>query len=662
MLLNRMLLLSLGFTLTTASRSMPHARNREKQVDPAKPRLSDAPGLAMQGLSLFKNNKFINEGISCISCKELLKILKKFSASDHQFVAAGQGVCRALGPFIGIASEEICRQGVAEHGPLLAEVLRGIKDVDASDAATMLCNNFLQVCEVVSPKSNLVFPEPDESGAKAMSMISGRGSYKVTHFSDLHIDPLYRTGTSGECDNPVLCCRTKGDGKHPVGPFGYLKRCDAPLSLEESMYDAIQKVAHDAEITIFTGDIVERQVWHTTPKSNMESIKAAYERMKERFPQFCPAVGNHESSPANWFPKREMLTKKYNIEWLYSLLTKAWKGTQVGQIQAKHHRGRYVYRLQEKRLRIIGINTNLYYFLNLWLYRDPIDPDPEGQLRWLAQQLQEAERAGDRVWIVGHMPMGDVDAVRHSSGTFGDIVTRYNGTVSAMFFGHSHLDQYQITYAAGRERTPDTALAVSFVAPSLTPSNGFPAFRVYTVDEDSQAVLDATTYFANMSEASFQTAPTWRSLYDLKSAYGASFKPDGSFDNATAAIYVPTSAARWHRLTEEWEMDRDLFDRYWRNMYTGSGDVKKCDDECRRKEICMVRGGRAEDNCAGKAPGVKLGRRHDNQGAGEDRRSSSSSAREQDNHCGSSVLLDGLRALFDPDLQAKIREVALLRG
>ncbi|KAG5914167.1 hypothetical protein E4U53_004697 [Claviceps sorghi] len=428
------------------------------------------------------------------------------------------------------------------------------------------------------------------------------------------------------------------------------------------MYDAIQKVANDAEITIFTGDIVERQVWNTTPDSNMKSIEAAYQRMKARFRQFCPAVGNHDSSPTNWFPKGEMLTTKNNIEWLYSLLGKVWKNTQVGRVEAKHHRGRYVYRVQAKRLRIIGINTNLYYFLNLWLYRDPIDTDPEGQLAWLVQQLQEAERAGDRVWIVGHMAMGDVDALRHSSNAFGDIVTRYNGTVAAMFFGHAHLDQYQITYAAGRQRTPDTALAVSFVAPSLTPSNGFPAFRVYTVDEDSQAVLDATTYFANMSDAAYQTAPPWKTLYGLKSTYAAAFRPepDGGVDNATAASYVPASAPRWHRLTEEWETDRELFDRYWRNKYTGSDDIKPCDDDCRRREICMVRGGRAEDNCAGKTPGAKMGRRHNRRGAGEVGRSSG--AHEHVNDCGSSVLLDGLRALFDPDLQAKIREVVSSRA
>ncbi|KAG5922531.1 hypothetical protein E4U53_003694, partial [Claviceps sorghi] len=205
MLLFRMLLLSLSFTLTRATTDTPQGQTRQNGIDLA--RLNDAPGLAIQGLSLFKNNKFINEGVSCTSCKELLKILKKFSITDYVFVAAGKEVCRTLGPFIGTASEEICRQGMAEHGPLLAGVLRRIKDVDESDAATMLCNNFLQVCEVVSPKSNLALPQPDKLDAKTVSMVSGRGSYKVTHFSDLHIDPLYKAGTSGECDNPVLCCR-----------------------------------------------------------------------------------------------------------------------------------------------------------------------------------------------------------------------------------------------------------------------------------------------------------------------------------------------------------------------------------------------------------------------------------------------------------------------
>jgi sphingomyelin phosphodiesterase len=34
------------------------------------------------------------------------------------------------------------------------------------------------------------------------------------------------------------------------------------------------------------------------------------------------------------------------------------------------------------------------------------DTDPAGQLKWLTQQLLEAESAGDKVHIIGHIPPG----------------------------------------------------------------------------------------------------------------------------------------------------------------------------------------------------------------------------------------------------------------
>ncbi|KAG5984681.1 hypothetical protein E4U55_003762 [Claviceps digitariae] len=669
MLLIKALLLSCSFALAKKHHEAIPSPYRNQDFDRPAPQVSDTSVSVLEdGLFHFGNNSLISDGVSCEGCKALLQVLKRFSVTDHAFVASGREVCRLIQPVLHATREEICLEGIAQHGPLLARALRSIKNVQKSEAATMLCNNFLHVCPVLKPKSKLKLPKPLKLDAQEMSTESGRGWYKVVHFSDLHIDPLYEVGTSGECDNPVLCCRNKTQWETSVaGPFGFPKRCDAPLLLEESMYRAINRVAPDAEYTIFTGDVVEREVWHTTPMTNIRRLDAAYSRMKKHFPHFAPAVGNHEASPTNWFPAQEMLNKKYNIEWLYGLLRSLWKDTQVGVMTSYHHRGHYMYQVRERRLRIIGINTNMYYYLNLWLYQDPVDADPDGQLKWLVRELQDAEWQGERVWIVGHMPMGDVDVVPHSSAIFNDIMTRYNRTVTAMFFGHTHMDQYQINYAAGRYRTADTALVMSFIAPSLTPSNGFPAFRVYTVDEDSHTVLDATTYFANMTDPAYQVDPMWEELYSIKTEYPEAFQPDSGGDddsnnNTTTTTTgggedgkqdiskVPVTAARFHDLSEKLESDPDLFDIYWKNKHTGSNDIDSCNDACRRKEICLMRGGRAEDNCAGKLPGAKLGRRH-KRGVDED------SSHSEVNHCGSSVLLDALGTLFDPEWQAKLRKL-----
>lgn len=36
-----------------------------------------------------------------------------------------------------------------------------------------------------------------------------------------------------------------------------------------------------------------------------------------------------------------------------------------------------------------------------------MERDPSGQLAWLVSELEAAEKAGERVWLMGHMPLGE---------------------------------------------------------------------------------------------------------------------------------------------------------------------------------------------------------------------------------------------------------------
>ncbi|KAH7015840.1 hypothetical protein EDB80DRAFT_833045 [Ilyonectria destructans] len=122
----------------------------------------------------------------------------------------------------------------------------------------------------------------------------------------------------------------------------------------------------------------------------------------------------------------------------------------------------------------------MYYTLNFWLYQD-IQKDPSDQFSWLVGELDAAEKAGERVYIVGHMPMGYPDALYDGCNYSDQIVNRYKDTIKAMFFGHTHLDHFQISYTDYKSRHHDNGIATSYIAPSMTPLSGMPAFRFYTV-------------------------------------------------------------------------------------------------------------------------------------------------------------------------------------
>jgi sphingomyelin phosphodiesterase len=140
-------------------------------------------------------------------------------------------------------------------------------------------------------------------------------------------------------------------------------------------------------------------------------------------------------SPTNAFPPTAVGKQ---AQWVYDLLSSDWsKWIGSGAASEELSFGSYSVKYPGGNLRMISINTNLYYIDNYWLFEDPMESDPSGQLAWLVSQLDAAEKAGERVYIIGHMPMGESDAFRDGSNYFDQIVNRYSATIAAMFFGRS---------------------------------------------------------------------------------------------------------------------------------------------------------------------------------------------------------------------------------
>lgn len=62
------------------------------------------------------------------------------------------------------------------------------------------------------------------------------------------------------------------------------------------------------------------------------------------------------------------------------------------------------------------------------------------------------------------------------------IVHRYEGTVAAQFFGHTHYDEMEIFYP---KEDPYRAASIAYIGPSVTPYfNLNPGYRIYYVDGD----------------------------------------------------------------------------------------------------------------------------------------------------------------------------------
>lgn len=140
--------------------------------------------------------------------------------------------------------------------------------------------------------------------------------------------------------------------------------------------------------------------------------------------------------------------------------------------------GGYYTALHRPGLRIVSMNNNYCYIANWWTMYD--SRDPASGLAWLNGVLEQAERDGEKVHILSHIPPGNKDCESVFSREFAKIINRFESTVTAQFYGHTHNEEYKVFY----DSVDDTrAINVAFVGGSLTTYSYLnPSYRIYTVD------------------------------------------------------------------------------------------------------------------------------------------------------------------------------------
>jgi len=269
--------------------------------------------------------------------------------------------------------------------------------------------------------------------------------------------------------------------------------------------------------------------------------------------------------------------------------------------QAKSHYSAYSVQRADG-LRVISLNTNLWYKANYFNYINMTDPDTSGLLRFLTDELQDAETAGDRVWIMGHVLSGwdGTNPLLNPSNLFYQIVDRFTPHVIAnIFFGHTHEDQLTIFYANnGTTMNASTAGTTAWIGPSVTPlTNLNSGFRVYEVDSATFDIVDAHTWKADVStfpslDSQTEIGPAYAYEYNTRETYGGNITSWGPND--------PLNATWWHYVTESMEADSSLVTTF--NTYQGKSSKlsPSCTGDCVTAKICYIRSGSApiaKQNC-----------------------------------------------------------------
>ncbi|GMT31295.1 hypothetical protein PFISCL1PPCAC_22592, partial [Pristionchus fissidentatus] len=367
--------------------------------------------------------------------------------------------------------------------------------------------------------------------------------------------------------------------KSPAGKWGSVFNCDLPYRTFDVAMKHISNTHKDLDYIVITGDMEAHDMWAYTKektKANLENITAT---MNKHFPNtpIYQAVGNHEGVPSDAFAPHGM--PEYDArgpQWLYQILSILWsRWISPDAVKGVKYRASYV-EYPSPGLKLISLNNNYCSVLNFYIYINQSDPD--GTLTWLISELLDSERKGEKVHIIGHIPPGDDYCLKGWARNFYEIVNRFENTIAAQFYGHTHYDEFQVYYENSNPAGRPTHF--NFITPSLTTfSFNNPAYRIYTVDggykEASYTVLDAETYTTDLNEANSKNQePKFFLEYSAKKDYSLS----------------DLSPASWNALIDRLAVDDDLFKKFHRYYYRSAYEPNCASSPtCRQKYVCALR-------------------------------------------------------------------------
>ncbi|SCU85142.1 LAME_0D00276g1_1 [Lachancea meyersii CBS 8951] len=431
-------------------------------------------------------------------------------------------------------------------------------------------------------------------------------TFNVLHISDFHIELDYTVGAEANCSSSMCCTPHSRNTfanitSHPRKDWnsfynstytddGFVKgslmdvfkndsiwapattfgnyKCDAPEILINSSLDSIANFSFennlDFEFAIFTGDLVDHdELTLTGYEMTVESEEVVFRDIKNKLgdvPMY-PVMGNHDTFPYGELGQENHGFSNY-FSWNSELMADLWEDygwltPKESQYARKHYTG---FSVETKLgLKVISLNSNVWYKKNHYAYWNASQPDTFGQFEFLVEELVASEAKDQRVWIIAHIPFSG-DALPLPAKLFAEVVERFSPyTIANIFFGHTHLDQFEILYSGpGNDaKTIENVVASSWISQAVTPwVNNNPSWRYYSVDKETFSVMNAYNYYTQLNETFSNNGaePVWEFEYSSREGY-----------NITWPETAPLNATYWHlvasRINESVEFNQ-IYENY----------------------------------------------------------------------------------------------------
>ena len=369
--------------------------------------------------------------------------------------------------------------------------------------------------------------------------------------SDIHFNPFADPALVAELASaPVRKWEGILNRSQPTAysPYGQ----DTNWWLLRSAFDAMRRTDPDPALIMITGDLLAHgfpQAWakatHDTKPEHYRAFVAktvsfvtAELRLRYNKSQILLTPGNNDNECGDYDIEAggpflsDSARPARGLARSYGRFAADWKSLGSYTLRPRAVPG----------VRIISVNSvffsNRYQAANFADSCAAVDSKAATQtFAWLESTLARAEQNREKVWLMFHIPPGidgyatmmkyrslskagsshDLcsDAIvpmwkPYWTGLFDHLVADHQNTITAMFAGHDHTDDFRVIQGNGNH-----ALFV-LIDPPISPIYGQnPAFRVVTFANGGQLMDQSTYYLTNLLAAQSGVPGVWSKEYSF---------------------------------------------------------------------------------------------------------------------------------------------------
>lgn len=226
-----------------------------------------------------------------------------------------------------------------------------------------------------------------------------------------------------------------------------------------------------------------------------------------------------------------------------------------------------------KGLRLMMLNTQWMDVINFYSYRNE-SKDLADQFQWMENELEEATKNGEKVYIVSHFPPtypgyleGFSNYINVKLTRYIEIIKKYQNTIVFSTHGHKHTDYFNLFLDNNKP------YYMALMGSAMTPwQNRNPGVRLYKYDKSNFQLLDYTEFFTDIGEANRNGKVEWKISYSFLEEYGMK----------------ELSPKSLLELLEKFEKDHELFKK-WNFNKSSKQNNWDCNGSCKKQWICMMK-------------------------------------------------------------------------